>query len=135
MIIKTVIGSAILGLPYAVSKCGFLFAIIIFVFATSATQFSADLLLRAKNLSGHSNYSTIFYHIINHKLAKSIGSIIIFLNNIGICTKWHYIGIAEIIIFKRTIRHNIFENILKDNSLLDEFYFSEYMIALVIALM
>ena len=87
MIIKTVIGSAILGLPFAVSRCGLVFVIIVFIFASAANQFSADLLLKAKNLSGHSNYSTILYHIYNHKISKAIGSLLIFLNNLGTCNK------------------------------------------------
>jgi amino acid permease len=87
LIIKTVIGAAILGLPFAVSKCGVVFAIIVTLFATAATQFSSDLLLKAKNLSGHSNYSTILYHIYNHKFSKALGSLLIFLNNIGSCNQ------------------------------------------------
>jgi len=85
LIMKTVIGSAILGIPYTVSKCGFLFAIIVFLFALAATQFSVNLLLKAKNLSGHSNYSTILYHIINSKFAKALGSFLIFFDTIGTC--------------------------------------------------
>lgn len=85
-IIKTVIGSGILGLPFVVSKCGYVFAILVFVFATALTQFGSVLLLKAKNLSGHSNFSTILYHIYHNKISKGLGSILIFLNNIGICT-------------------------------------------------
>jgi amino acid permease len=82
---NTVIGSAILGIPYATSKCGFVFVIIVFVFAIAATQFSVSLLLKAKNLSGHSNYSTILYYILNNKFAKALGSFIIFFDTIGTC--------------------------------------------------
>jgi amino acid permease len=87
MIIRTIIGGAILGLPYVVSKCGVVFATIVTFFATAANQFSSDLLLKAKNLSGHSNYSTILYHIYNHKFSKALGSILIFLNSIGVCNQ------------------------------------------------
>jgi amino acid permease len=85
-IVKTVIGSGILGLPFTVSKCGYVFAIIVFAIATAVTQLGSVLLLKAKNLSGHSNFSTIFYHIYQNKVCKSLGSILIFCNNLGICT-------------------------------------------------
>lgn len=84
-IIKTVIGSGILALPFTVSKLGYVFAIIVFLIATFFTQISSTLLLNAKNMSGHSNYASILYHIYRHKLSKGIGSILIFLNNVGIC--------------------------------------------------
>jgi amino acid permease len=103
-IIKTVIGSGILGLPFTVSKCGWLFASVVFVLATVVTQFGSVLLLKAKNLSGHSNFSTILYHIYQNKFCMSLGSILIFLNNMGIC-------ILEIIVFKESIR-KILENVL-----------------------
>lgn len=89
-IIKTVIGSGILGLPYTVSKCGWVFALIVFAIATIVTQLGSVLLLKAKNLSGHSNYSTIFYHIYQSRLSKGLGSILIFLNNLGICIHFIY---------------------------------------------
>jgi amino acid permease len=125
-IIKTVIGSGILGLPFTVSKCGYVFAIIVFVASTAAIQFCSMLLLRAKNLSGHSNFTTILYHMYQNKVSKSLGSILIFFNNIGIC-------IIEIIIFKVTIR-KILVDVLGDNSVLDDFYTSKTAIALFIAL-
>lgn len=103
-IIKTVIGSGILGLPYTVSKCGWAFAVVVFVLATAVTQFGSMLLLKAKNLSGHSNFSTILYHVYQNKFCKGLGSILIFLNNLGIC-------ILEVIIFKESIRH-ILEQVL-----------------------
>jgi amino acid permease len=108
-IIKTVIGSGILGLPFTVSKCGWVFASIVFVSATVLCQFSSILLLCAKNLSGHSNFSTILYHVYQNKFCKSLGSILIFLNNMGIC-------ILEIIIFKDSIR-TIFVNVLPKDAL------------------
>lgn len=89
-IIKSVIGSGILGLPYTVSQCGWVFAVIVFSMATVLTQFGSILLLRAKNLSGHSNFSTIFYHIYQNKFCKGLGSVLIFLNNLGVCKNIQY---------------------------------------------
>jgi hypothetical protein len=66
---------------------GWVFGTGVFLAAAALTQFGSLLLLKAKNLSRHSNYSTIFYEIWKSKFAKGIGSIIIFLNNIGICKK------------------------------------------------
>ena len=79
------IGSGILGLPYTVGKCGYIFAIIVFAMATMVTQLGSILLLKAKNLSGHSNFSTILYHLYQNRWCKGIGSILILLNNLGIC--------------------------------------------------
>lgn len=84
-IVKTVIGSGILALPYTMAKMGYVFGIIVFILAGTVAQFGSVLLLKAKNLSHHSNLSTIFYEIWKSKIAKSVGSIVIFLNNIGIC--------------------------------------------------
>jgi len=72
-------------MPFTVSKMGWIFGSIVFVLAGIVTQYGSVLLLKAKNLSRHSNYSTILYYIWRSKMAKGIGSIIIFLNNIGIC--------------------------------------------------
>jgi len=86
-ITKTVIGSAILSIPYVVKEMGYLLTIIIFLVAMTLNQFGTILLLKAKNLSKHSNFATIFYEIWPSRMAKGLGSILIFLNNIGICTK------------------------------------------------
>lgn len=85
-IVKTVIGSGILAIPYSMSKMGYVFGSLVFVVAGVVIQYGTVLLLKAKNLSHHSNYSTIFYVIWKSRIAKSIGSLLIFLNNIGICT-------------------------------------------------
>jgi amino acid permease len=103
-IMKTVIGAGILSLPYTVSKLGYIFSLIVFTIVITMNQFSARLLLKAKNMSKHSNYSTILYHIYHHRISKALGSIFIFLNNIGICNYNYNIGIAELTIFKEAIR-------------------------------
>lgn len=60
-IVKTVIGSGILAIPYTMAKMGYVFGIIVFILAGSVAQYGTVLLLKAKNLSHHSNLSTIFY--------------------------------------------------------------------------
>lgn len=84
-IVKTVIGSGILSMPYTINKMGWVLGSIIFIMAGLLNQFSSILLLKAKNLSRHSNYSSIFYSIWKNKVAKGLGSLIIFVNNTGIC--------------------------------------------------
>lgn len=84
-VMKTVIGAGILSLPYTISKLGYIFSLIVFALVISLTQFSCYLLLRAKNLSRHSNYSTIMYHIFRSKGSQIFCSLLILLNNLGIC--------------------------------------------------
>lgn len=60
-IVKTVIGSGILAIPFTMSKLGYVFGTIIFLLAGCVAQFGSILLLKAKNLSHHSNLATIFY--------------------------------------------------------------------------
>ena len=98
------IGSGLLTIPYTMSKFGFIFGTFLFLLAGVIIQFGSVLLLKAKNLSRHSNYSTIFYEIWPHKLAKGIGSIIVFITCLGVC-------MAELMILKNSIR-KIFEDIL-----------------------
>lgn len=62
-IMKTVIGVGVLGLPYAVSEIGLVLSAIIFTATMLLTQYSSMLLLKVKNLSHHSNYSTIAFSI------------------------------------------------------------------------
>jgi len=82
---KTVIGAGILSLPFTISKLGYVFALIVFGIVISLTQFSCYILLKAKNLSRHSNYSTIMYHLFRKKWSQVFCSLLILLNNIGIC--------------------------------------------------
>jgi amino acid permease len=85
-IIKTVIGSGILTIPYTFSKMGFGLGIFLFLAAAIVNQFGSVLLLKAKNLSRHSNYATIFYYIWPSRMSKALGSIILFLAALGVCT-------------------------------------------------
>lgn len=93
---KTVIGAGILSLPLTVSKLGYGLSLIIFLIITSIIQFCSVLLLKSKNLSKHSNYSSICYHIFRTKLAQVLCSVMILLNNTGIC-------IAEVLIIKKAV--------------------------------
>ena len=87
-IMKTVIGASIVSMPFVVKQMGYILFIIAFVVAMILNEFGTILLLKSKNLSKHSNYSTILFQIWNSKLSKALGSILIFLNNIGICTRF-----------------------------------------------
>lgn len=93
---KTVIGAGILSLPLTVSRLGYVLSLIVFLIVIAIIQFSCVLLLKAKNLSKHSNYSSIGYHIFRTKLAQAACSLMILLNNTGIC-------IAELLIIKRAV--------------------------------
>lgn len=84
-IMKTIIGAGVLSLPYTISKLGYVLAIIIFVLVMGLSYFSTTLLIKVKNLSRHSNFSTIFYFLHKKKLVKALGSIFIVLKNTGIC--------------------------------------------------
>jgi amino acid permease len=82
---KTVIGAGALSLPFAISKLGYIFAIVVFVAVTALSYFSTALLVAAKNLTKHSNFSTIFYYLHMKKPIKILASMLIFLKNVGIC--------------------------------------------------
>ncbi len=85
IIIKTTIGSGIISLPYTISTLGYVFAIILFVLFFSLNQFASVLLLKSKNLSKHSNYSTILNYIWPSDASRIFGSAIIFIDNLGTC--------------------------------------------------
>ena len=83
---KTTIGGGIISLPFTISRLGVVMAIVMFVGFGLINVLSSVLLLKAKNLSGHSNFSTILYYIWSNKFSKLFGSLIIFLDDIGICS-------------------------------------------------
>ena len=97
---KTVIGVGIMALPLTISKFGYILGIIVFFIVITLIQFTCTLLLKAKNLSKHSNYTSISYHIFRNKFSQIICSIAILINNLGTC-------IAELLIFKESL-HKIF---------------------------
>lgn len=83
---KTTIGGGIISLPFTVSRLGIVMSVVMFVAFGIVNVISSVLLLKAKNLSGHSNFSTILYAIWTNKFSKLLGSLVIFLDDIGICT-------------------------------------------------
>jgi amino acid permease len=88
VIVKTTIGSGIISLPYTMSKLGYVLGTVVLLLFGALNQLCCALLLRSKNLSGHSNYSTIMGYVWQGKKAKFIGSLIIFLDNMGVCSSY-----------------------------------------------
>lgn len=85
IIMKCVIGAGILSLPLTVSSLGYAISIVAFAFVILLVQFTSVLLLKAKNLSKHSNYTSIAYHIFRTKFSNAICSALILLSNVGTC--------------------------------------------------
>jgi amino acid permease len=86
---KTIIGVGILSLPFIFSTMGIIPTIVMFVLAGLLTHFTALLLLKSKNLSGHSNFSSIMHHLHHHKAFKIIVSLALMSGNFGACIH-HY---------------------------------------------
>lgn len=64
------------------------------------------MLLKSKNLSHHSNYSSIMRHLFNSNAAKAICSLLILYKNVGMC-------IIELTIIKQAV-HQISEEIWEE---------------------
>ena len=90
-VMKTIVGSGILGLPFVMSNFGLIPGILIFTMVYGATYYTCLLLLKSKNICRHSNLSTIGKAAIGPS-ARILISITVIVNNIGIC-------MAEIAIF------------------------------------
>ena len=125
-IIKTSIGAGILALPYTVSRLGYVLTLIIYLFMIPAAQLSAIFLLKAKNLSKHSNYASIMYHIFRKRSMQALCSSAIFIGNTGIC-------IAELTLFKKALKKII--DIYASPDVQSAFYTQEFFIVIVIALL
>lgn len=82
---KTVIGAGILSLPFTMSRLGYVMALLVFIFILVVNQITCIALLKAKNLSRHSNYTSISYHIFRSRVFQAIISIFVLFNNLGIC--------------------------------------------------
>ena len=121
---KTVIGAGILSLPLPVSRTGDDLSLILFGIIVSSDQFTC--LLKSKNLSRHSNYTSIIYHIFRSKILQGICSSAILINNIGIC-------IAELTLFKGALKKIIDSYVSDDVS--EAFYTQPYFIVIILALM
>ena len=109
-----------------IGQMGWLFGTFIFVLAAIVNQYGSNLLLKAKNMSGHSNYATILHYIWENSISKGMGFLLIFLNNIGFC-------IAELIIFKASIR-KILEDVITEGDILDQFFTQDYFIVVLVAI-
>jgi amino acid permease len=86
LIAKSALGAGIISLPYTVYTLGYVVATVAFVFFFAVNQFAGMLLLKSKNLSRHSNFSTILYNIWKRDWARIFGSVIICIDNFGSCT-------------------------------------------------
>ena len=73
------------AMPFTVRQCGWVFALVVFGFAIFMHSFSCLLMLKNKNLSGHSNFTTIAQHLWRGKAAKIMGSVFTFFCNMGMC--------------------------------------------------
>ena len=79
------IGAGILALPFIFSTMGIIMTMGLFVATGAMAYFTGTLLLNCKNLSGHSNYNTIMYHIHPNPVSKIISSAIMLLTPFGGC--------------------------------------------------
>ena len=123
---KTVIGAGILSLPLTISRLGYILGVIMFFLVISIIQFTCVLLLKAKNLSKHSNYSSISYHIFRNQFSQTICSIAILVNNLGIC-------IVELTIFKGSLS-SIFASYFS-SSTMDSWFVQPWFIVVALAVM
>ncbi len=93
---KPVVGAGIISLPSTIGKLGYLFGLFVYLLVLAINQFTSVMLLKSKNLSRHSNYSTIMRHLFNSKAAQAVSCGMILVNNLGIC-------IVELTIFKEAL--------------------------------
>lgn len=122
---KTVIGAGILSLPLTVSRLGYVLSLVMFIIIIAIIQFSAVMLLKSKNLSKHSNYSSISYHIFRNKFSQVLCSFMILLNNTGIC-------IVEMTIIKGAVG-KILDGYVEDSDTRDLIFLSPVFIVLYCA--
>lgn len=113
-IMKTVIGAGIISLPSTISKLGYVFGVFMYLLVVLINHFTAMMLLKSKNLSRHSNYSSIMRHLFNSNAAKAICSLLILYKNVGMC-------IIELTIIKQAV-HQIASEIWEGVG--EEFYVS-----------
>lgn len=123
---KTTVGAGIISLPYTINKLGYVLSIVAFLVFFALNQFCSVMLLKSKNLSRHSNYSTILHYIWRSDASRLFGSALIFVDNLGTC-------ILEFILIKSSIR-NIAKEVSGDPSIVDNWYLSEFFIIIVFAI-
>ena len=124
-IMKTIIGTGIISLPSVITKLGYLFGLFVYILAIAINQFTSVMLLKSKNLSRHSNYSSIMCHLFNSQMAKAASSLMVMINNLGIC-------IAELIIFK-TALNRILGQVAPEA--VEEFYVQTWFIICILAVL
>mmetsp|Transcript_70971 Transcript_70971/g.82623 ORF Transcript_70971/g.82623 Transcript_70971/m.82623 type:complete len:524 (+) Transcript_70971:41-1612(+) len=101
-IANTCLGAGILALAYVMKEFGILLSLMIFILSYALCVFSCFLLLKAKNLSGHSKYSTIGVYSVG-RLAEKLIKIMVIINNTGLC-------IVYLVLFGKTA-HNVLSTV------------------------
>ncbi|CAD8076927.1 unnamed protein product [Paramecium primaurelia] len=91
-IMKSMVGVGILGIPNVMKNFGVILTIVIMITVYSLGMTTSRVLLKCKNLSKKSNYSTIGYFIFRHSWIIYTVNIVITLSNITTC-------LSELIIF------------------------------------
>jgi amino acid permease len=86
IIAKTALGAGVISMPYTVRHLGYCLSIAAFLFFFWVNRFSSMLLLKSKNLSKHSNYSTILYHLFHKNRVRIFASALIAVNNFMVST-------------------------------------------------
>ena len=97
-IMKVIIGAGVIAMPYTFSRLGWLLGIITIFCLIFISQFSSILLIKAKNLSRHSNYPTIAENIFQNNFAKILPPATFALGLTGV-------AIGQMIILKGTIQY------------------------------
>jgi amino acid permease len=92
-VMNCTIGIGVLAMPYTIYVLGWLFSCISFVFIVLVNQFSIIILIKVKNLTKHSNYSTISSYIFKGKILCIIVSSLICIGNFGYC-KYLFIKVS-----------------------------------------
>ena len=105
-LVKTVIGSGILALPYTFGTMGVVMAVAFFSLSFAVTNFVGSILLKAKNLAGHSNYTSIMGHIKKHRGFRYLMCVNMCLNNFGSC-------LVDLLLLKSSVR-KVLEDIVTD---------------------
>ena len=85
IVAKTAFGAGIISMPYTVNHLGVIFAPVAFVVFFLMNHFSSMILLKSKNLSRHSNFSTILFSLWKKTWVRVLGSVIILLDTSSTC--------------------------------------------------
>ena len=83
-IANTCLGAGILELAYIMKQFGVVLALVIFLGSYLLGLSSCYLLLKAKNLSGHSKYSTIGVFAMG-RIGERLIKFMVIVNNVGLC--------------------------------------------------